>query len=74
MADHSNVTLAPNGCPLETNPVDPTRLFSKDGSINLDLPRIGWIGSGICAFAASVISFVLIWRHLQYYTKVSLDG
>ncbi|KAI9232536.1 MAG: organic solute transporter Ostalpha-domain-containing protein [Podila humilis] len=69
MADQSNVTLAPNGCPLETNPVDPTHLFSKNGSINLDLPRIGWIGSGICAFAASVISFVLIWRHLQYYTK-----
>ncbi|KAF9318221.1 hypothetical protein BG003_011615 [Podila horticola] len=68
MADHSNVTLAPNGCPLETHPVDPTRLFSKDG-LNLDLPRIGWIGSGICAFVASVISFVLIWRHLQYYTK-----
>ncbi|KAG0019943.1 hypothetical protein BGZ82_011744 [Podila clonocystis] len=68
MADHSNVTLAPNGCPLESHPVDPTRLFSKDG-LNLDLPRIGWIGAGICAFAASVISFVLIWRHLQYYTK-----
>lgn len=73
MADQSNVTLAPNGCPLETNPVDPTHLFSKDGRINLDLPRIGWIGAGICAFTATVISFVLIWRHLQYYTKVSPD-
>ncbi|KAG0347877.1 hypothetical protein BG004_006673 [Podila humilis] len=68
MSDHTNVTLAPNGCPLETHPVDPGRLFSKDG-LNLDLPRIGWIGAGICTVISTAISLVLIWRHLQYYTK-----
>ncbi|KAF9952040.1 hypothetical protein BGZ70_000752 [Mortierella alpina] len=68
MSDHNTTLLAPNGCPLETHPEDPTHLFSANG-LNLDLPRIGWIAAGVFTLISTIISLVLIYRHLQYYTK-----
>ncbi|CAO3572618.1 unnamed protein product [Mortierella alpina] len=68
MSDHNTALLAPNGCPLETHPEDPTHLFSANG-LNLDLPRIGWIAAGVFTLISTIISLVLIYRHLQYYTK-----
>ncbi|KAF9362010.1 hypothetical protein BGX26_006527 [Mortierella sp. AD094] len=68
MSTDNTTILAPNGCPVEDLPEDPAHLFSKNG-ITLDLPRIGWIGSGVCMVVATIISFVLIYRHYQYYTK-----
>ncbi|KAF9189156.1 hypothetical protein BGZ51_009822 [Haplosporangium sp. Z 767] len=68
MADHNTTLLAPNGCPIHNHPEDPTRLFSSNG-LTLDLPRIGWIAAGCCTLLSTIISFVLIYRHLQYYTK-----
>ncbi|KAF9290982.1 hypothetical protein BGZ68_005569 [Mortierella alpina] len=68
MSDHNTTLLAPNGCPLETHPEDPTHLFSANG-LNLDLPRIGWIAAGVFTVISTIISLVLIYRHLQYYTK-----
>ncbi|KAK3816385.1 MAG: organic solute transporter Ostalpha-domain-containing protein, partial [Benniella sp.] len=71
MSHQSNTTtLAPNGCPIDTRPHDPTRLFSSQG-ITLDIPRIGWIVAGCFTLLATLISFVLIYRHLQYYTKAN---
>ncbi|KAI1299827.1 hypothetical protein EDD11_006363 [Mortierella claussenii] len=68
MSDHNSTELAPNGCPIDTHPEDPTHLFSSSG-LNLDLPRIGWIASGCFTLVSTAISLVLIYRHLQYYTK-----
>ncbi|KAI7818799.1 organic solute transporter subunit alpha/Transmembrane protein, partial [Gamsiella multidivaricata] len=68
MSADNTTHLAPNGCPLESRPEDPTHLFSSEG-ITLDLPRIGWIGTGCCTLIATFLSFFLIYRHYQYYTK-----
>lgn len=70
MATPVNGTIiAPNGCPVEDLPEDPTHLFSANG-LTLDLPRIGWIASGVLTVISTLISFVLIYRHFQYYYKV----
>ncbi|KAF8938857.1 hypothetical protein BGZ58_011307 [Dissophora ornata] len=68
MSTDNTTIIAPNGCPIENLPEDPTRLFSSKG-ITLDLPRIGWIASGCFTVISTAISLVLIYRHCQYYTK-----
>ncbi|KAG0324999.1 hypothetical protein BGZ99_001154 [Dissophora globulifera] len=68
MSADNGTVIAPNGCPIESLPEDPTHLFSSKG-ITLDLPRIGWIASGCFTVLSTAISLVLIYRHCQYYTK-----
>ncbi|KAF9097925.1 hypothetical protein BGX23_007631 [Mortierella sp. AD031] len=68
MSTEHEPILSPKGCPIENFPEDPAHLFSSNG-ITLDYPRIGWIAAGCCTALATIISFVLIYRHYQYYTK-----
>lgn len=70
MSTEHEPVLSPKGCPIESFPEDPERLFTANG-LTLDYPRIGWIAAGCCTFLATAISLVLIYRHYQYYTKVS---
>ncbi|CAG8847991.1 6485_t:CDS:2, partial [Racocetra persica] len=49
------------------NETDPTSFL--DNGLHWDAHRIGWTISGVFAFVATIISFYLIIRHLQFYHK-----
>ncbi|CAG8514956.1 6327_t:CDS:2 [Gigaspora margarita] len=55
-------------CPAENkDETDPTQFW--DDGLHWDAHRIGWTISGVFALVATLVSFYLIFRHLQHYNK-----